>query len=485
MFWDGERWIPEKASGDMSPTKAGSRRLRNWLATLPILLLVPALVLPIIPAGAATYTPRVVVKGVATPGRLVTLVGSGFRPGGILQVRWDKSPNRMRLIWVNGRGGFLAHLRIPRTAELGSHQVTFGRPAKGMAVASTRSTQLVAQATALSVKIKVRGKSGSAGNAPSPTPAPATAPDPAATPDPASTPTPTPTPTPAPAAAPAPAPTPAPTSAASCGTSLQSRVDATSAGAVLDLTGCTYAAGATVAKSLTLRGGTVKPARGTPGLLVLASDVTVDGLRVVGPQGTTYDKDEVGIEVQGTLAAPIRGLTIRNSEIGTLGYGGLYIRHAAGFVVEGNLITDGVYAGIMVISGQGGRIAGNTVQRIGVVGAGANGNNAYGIALSRGGGDLATDPRSVDIVVSGNLVEDVPTWHGLDTHGGERITWTGNTVRRSRSAIFVTGATSPSGYVRNNTIVGWPVGHEILTTSGGDAAATAVNLAISGNTIQR
>jgi hypothetical protein len=318
--------------------------------------------------------------------------------------------------------------------------------------------------------------------------------------------------------APAPAPTPAPTSAASCGTSLQSRVDATSAGAVLDLTGCTYTAGATVAKSLTLRGGTVKPARGTPGLLVLASNVTVDGLRVVGPQGTTYDSDEVGIEVQGTLAAPIRGLTIRNSEIGTLGYGGLYIRHAAGFVVEGNLITDGVYAGIMVISGQGGRIAGNTVQRIGVVGAGANGNNAYGIALSRGGGDLATDPRSADIVVSGNLVEDVPTWHGLDTHGGERITWTGNTVRRSRSAIFVTGATSPSGsirsldndvngnlfyapsgadhyavtsiystggYVRNNTIVGWPAGHEILTTSGGDAAATAVNLLIDNNLIQR
>lgn len=283
---------------------------------------------------------------------------------------------------------------------------------------------------------------------------------------------------------------------------------------VLDLPGCTYTAGATIKKSITILGGTIMPPRGTSGLLVLASNVTIDGLRVVGAQGTTYDGAEVGIEVQGTVAAPIRGLIIRNCELGNLGYGGLHIQHGANFVVESNHVYDGVYAGIMVLSGQGGRIAGNTVQRIGVFGAAANENNAYGIALSRGGGNLTTDPRSADIVVSGNTVEDVPTWHAFDTHGGERITWTGNISRGSRSGIFVTGSGglrsldndingntfyappgadhyaitsvySTGGYVRNNSIIGWPSGHEILTTSGSDASATAVDLTVSGNTITR
>jgi hypothetical protein len=317
------------------------------------------------------------------------------------------------------------------------------------------------------------------------------------------------TPTPTPAHPTTPWPT-----AASCGSTLQGRLNSAAAGAILNLTGCTYTAGAIVSKPLTILGGTIAPPRGTPGLIVTASDVTIDGLRVVGTQATTYDKDEAGIEVEGTVATPTRGLIIRNCEIGNLGYGGVYLQHVASFVVESNHIYDGVYAGIMVVSSQGGRIAGNTVQRIGVFGAAANSNNAYGIALSRGDGDLDADPRSADIVVSGNTVEDVPTWHAFDTHGGERITWTANISRRSRSGIFITGSAtlrsldndidgntfyapadadhyavtsvySTGGYVRNNIIVGWPSGHEILMTSGGDPSATAVDLTISGNTITR
>jgi len=326
---------------------------------------------------------------------------------------------------------------------------------------------------------------------------------------PAATPPLLPSPTPALATTPWPTPT-------SCGSTLQGRITAAAAGATLNLTGCTYTAGATVSKPVTILGGTINPARGTPGLLVTASGVTIDGLRVVGTQATTYDKDEAGIRVEGTVTSPIRGLVVRNCEIGNLGYGGVHVRHAVDFVLESNRIHDGVYAGIMVVSSRGGRITGNSVQRIGLVGAEANGDNAYGIALSRDGGDLAAAPRSADIVVSDNTVEDVPTWHAFDTHSGERITWTGNTSRRSRSGIFITGSTSPSGMVRsldndvsgntfyaptdaghyaitsvfstggsvgNNTLIGWLPGHEILTASGNDAEAAAENLTISGNTI--
>jgi hypothetical protein len=68
MFWNGERWIPENGSVVTSTRPARSSRLRRWLATLPILFLVPALVVPIVPAEAATNHPRVVIRGIARPG---------------------------------------------------------------------------------------------------------------------------------------------------------------------------------------------------------------------------------------------------------------------------------------------------------------------------------------------------------------------------------------------------------------------------------
>ena len=320
---------------------------------------------------------------------------------------------------------------------------------------------------------------------------------------------------PPPVASPSPAPrrTPVPAATgtpATCGALLQDRIDATPAGAILDLTGCRYTSGATVNEAITIVGGTIRVPRGASGLIVAANGVTIDGLRVIGSGSGPYDENELGIEAIGTVETPIKGLTVRNCELGNLGYGGLYVRRATGLVVEHCWIHDGVYAGIMVLSGAGGRIEDNLVQRIGVVGAAANGNNAFGIALSRQ--DPTADPPTSDFVVSGNTVEDVPTWHAFDTHGGQRIVWTGNVARRSRSGIFVTGSGtlrsvdndvngntfyaptsadhyaitsvySTGGYVRNNTIVGWPSGHEILTTSGGDATATAVRLTISNNTI--
>ena len=210
MFWDGERWIPEKGPVVTSTRSTRPSRLRNWLATLPILLLVPALVIPILPAEAAASRPRVVVTGTAVPGRLITLVGKGFRPGEILQVRWDKSPSRLRLVWVNSRGGFRGHLRIPKTASPGTHRVTFGRPTRsGSAPITVQSTKLVAQKSLLTVKISVRPKK-SAPRSSAPTPTPTPAPAVALAPDPA----PAPTSAPTPAAVPAPAPATVPNGAA-------------------------------------------------------------------------------------------------------------------------------------------------------------------------------------------------------------------------------------------------------------------------------
>jgi len=288
-------------------------------------------------------------------------------------------------------------------------------------------------------------------------------------------PTPTPTPAPTPVPTPTLAPTPTPV-AAGCAGTLQAGIDAAAAGSVLDLTGCTYAAGATVTKPLTIVGATIRPAAGTAGLVVKASDVTLDGLHLIGPQATTYRDGEFGITVMATASAPARRLTIRNSEIASFGKAGMWLRYVSDLVVEHNDVHDIVYAGIMVISGTGGRISENTVARIGVHGAEANDNNAYGISLEDQG-----LPVTTDFTVSGNTVTGVPTWHGLDTHGGQRIAFTGNAVSGAPRALFIT---TGSGRPTDITVSGNLFGSPAPATDNLLAVTTydSVNVTVTGNT---
>jgi len=262
-----------------------------------------------------------------------------------------------------------------------------------------------------------------------------------------------------------------------CG-SLQARIDGAPAGSALRLSGCTFAAGATIDKPLTISGGQLTVPSGRVGLRVTANNVTIEGIQIVGPDKTTYNGGEYGIYALGTPGAPIRGLTIHGVNIGSFGNDGIYAKYVANLVVSGSAIHDIVYAGILVISGQTGRIENNLIQRIGVRGAAANSNNAYGVALTDQGGS----PTS-DFAVSGNTVEDVPTWHALDTHGGQRISFTNNTIRRSSRAIFIT--ISPSNRATNvlvsgnHLLVPAPVHFNLEAVTTYDT----VGVTITGNTI--
>jgi hypothetical protein len=291
---------------------------------------------------------------------------------------------------------------------------------------------------------------------------------------------------------------------------LQEGIDATVSGGTLDATGFIFTESVTITKPITLIGATIQFSGGiVRGVTVRSSNVTLDTVTVTGPQFTTYVGGQDGIEVLGKLGTPLTGVTITSCVVEKVGAIGIRAYFVDDLLIEDSTISDCVYAGIMALSCREGSIEDNTVERIGVYGAAANGNNAYGIALSQQ--SPGTDYVSADFTVSGNIVNDVPTWHGLDTHSGARIVWSGNVVRRCRSGFFITGGNgravdndingntvyaptsadhyaitsvySTDGYVRNNTIDGWPSGHEILTTSSGDPDATAVNLTISGNTI--
>lgn len=230
---------------------------------------------------------------------------------------------------------------------------------------------------------------------------------------------------------------------ASCGSSLQAKIDAAPSGGRLDLTGCTYTTGARVGKPLTLVGARVAiAARGATALHVTASNVTLDGLTITGGSVAKY----------GILAHRVQNLVVRRSTI-----------------------TDIEYGGIMALSVSGGTIAGNHVARIGT--RLSNGDNAYGIALSNYDGQ----PVTTDVTVDRNVVEDVPTWHGLDTHAGRRLAFTNNVVRRVSRALFLTSGASSITVTGNQLLSPDPVTYNL-------SAITLVRtdrVTISGNAWSR
>jgi hypothetical protein len=245
-------------------------------------------------------------------------------------------------------------------------------------------------------------------------------------------PTPTPTPTPIPTLTPTPTPAPA---QVPCGSSLQDRVNATPTGGLLDLTGCSYAIATNnvaISRSMTLKGGTLTAS--ASGLLIMASHVTVSGMTLRGP-GYDAQRSHFGISVQGGSATSyFSNITLSGNSISGWDGDGIDAAFVDGFTFSNNVISNIWYAGIGGVSVKNGQISGNHVFNI------VGGPNAYGIYLSRMyGGGLAVNPRSSDVVVSGNTIEDVPNWHGLDTHAGQRIQFLNNIVRRCQTAIFVTG----------------------------------------------
>jgi parallel beta-helix repeat protein len=568
MFWDGYRWTDERAVAAEATRHRRTSRHRPRRFGFVLVLIVMLAVSPQLGALAAAPAGGV---GVAAPAlalaaettstttlttSLVQESSSGVHRSGLWRRVASASYSGGHALFTSARGARIQYTFTGRAIALVGPKGRWGGKAlvivdgRRRIIVSERATRFTAKATIFHQSWLADGKhtvtiqslgspSGSSftvdalrvtafkrqrsGGTAAPTPSAPSAPTPSSGPTsdpsgpslaPTASPTAAPTATPVPTATPAPTPTPAP----DCGTSLQARINAAASGSVVTLTGCTYATGASISKPLTLVGGTINLAPGAEGLLITSSNVTIDGLHVNGAQSTTFNADEVAIEVEGTAASPISGLSIKNTVLANLGYGGMYVRQASGLTIAGNTVHDAVYAGIMVLSGIGGTISSNVVERIGVYGADANGNNAYGIALTRGGDTLTNDPQSSDVTVLDNTVIDVPTWHGLDTHGGVRITWSGNVTRGCRSGIFVTGSSvggtavrsvdndvngntfyapanadhyaitsvySTGGYIRNNTIVSWPQGHEILTTSSGDPSATALSLTIASNTIIR
>lgn len=192
----------------------------------------------------------------------------------------------------------------------------------------------------------------------------------------------------------------------------------------------------TISRSLTLRGGcTLRMTGANKKLLnITSSDVTISGLKIVGPQYAAQQSLAAGIWAEGASAAsPLKNLRVENVSVSNFGQYGLYMKFVDGFRVAGSMFRDLWYAGIYGVSVMNGLIERPVVSNI--IGT----PNSYGIALTRQETDsYTTDPRSSDVIVSHPLINGV-AWEGLDTHGGVRIKFDGGEVKNCYVGVAVVG----------------------------------------------
>ena len=241
---------------------------------------------------------------------------------------------------------------------------------------------------------------------------------------------------------------------------LQAAIDSAVPGAVIDVTG----------------GPVYRPVK-------FSKPITLKGAEIAGSGSGAYIEGENGIWAYGSTAAPLVGLSIIGCHIHGVGKTGVLIEHASAFQIDANTLEDCTYAGIIVFSGITGSVDGNTVRRIGYTVPPAQlpeGSNSYGIMVNDQG-----LPASADIVLSNNIIEDVPNWHVLDTHGGLRISFINNIVRRCRRGLFITSSPASGAHATGIVVAG----NQILSPSPLTDPTTAVTLyevvgaTFTGNTI--
>lgn len=237
---------------------------------------------------------------------------------------------------------------------------------------------------------------------------------------------------------------------------LQALIDATPAGEVLLLpTPINFYKITTwlkITKPIFLTGSGVKiqqTVAGRGALLVTSSYVTISNLILTGMKYLTQGSNEFAINVLG----PVSHIEIVDNIISTWGFYGIFLKSVSRFTIQDNLVSNIFYGGIVGQSISHGAIDSNTVENI------MSSPNAYGIAASRVTddlGELTTQPNSSFVTISNNVVRNVPHWEGIDSHSGQNITITGNTVTGTKYGINVGPSNNAAGvstYAPKNIVI--------------------------------
>lgn len=187
----------------------------------------------------------------------------------------------------------------------------------------------------------------------------------------------------------------------------------------------TITAKVNVTTSTTIVGGNfvLPTSAGYPAFEVTSSNVTFDGCKFTGAgSSAVYDINSRFIYAWGSLATYLTNIRIVNCDMRGCQTENVRLVCVRGFNVDRNLMDDFLYAGALLLSCEDGTANGNNITN-GIMKAPVV--NVYGIAASDSVNTVAA--RSRNIKIQGNTIENVQ-WEGIDTHGGEAIIITGNTV---------------------------------------------------------
>lgn len=237
--------------------------------------------------------------------------------------------------------------------------------------------------------------------------------------------------------------------------------------------------------------GTIRQANASvPALTVEGSNVSIEGIAVKGANASpAFSSGEYGISVAApNLAGAYTNIAIRDVTVTLFGHYGILLQYVDGFEVSGCVVEDIGYTGIGVLSGANGLIQGNRVDNI----TPGSSGNMYGISLSYGSTESASDPSTRDVVVDGNIVSNV-AWEGIETHAGLRLTFSNNQVLHCKTGIaFAIGdVTAITGGVVSGNLVDYVTDdhtsgdNHAFQVYGLSTAVPATGVTITGNTFRR
>ncbi|MFC1770987.1 right-handed parallel beta-helix repeat-containing protein [Candidatus Margulisiibacteriota bacterium] len=115
------------------------------------------------------------------------------------------------------------------------------------------------------------------------------------------------------------------------------------------------------------------------------------------------------------------------------------------FRIINNNIYNCYYAGIAMHSSLEGLVNKNNIHDI--TADNKYGSNCYGIQTSKHNGTEEKRPVSKKIIISENIIRNIPTWEALDTHGGTSISFINNIIENCRIGIM-TGSYNVKGEKR-------------------------------------
>ncbi|WP_409271549.1 right-handed parallel beta-helix repeat-containing protein [Neobacillus sp. SCS-31] len=179
-------------------------------------------------------------------------------------------------------------------------------------------------------------------------------------------------------------------------------------------------------------------------LLTIGNGVRLYGIELQGAGNAKANPKGVGISIRGADAANyVQNIIIEDSFIHDVGFYGILAKFADNVRISNTIIRDVGFAGVGGLSVHNMHINKSHIKSI----KPGNKGNAYGVFYSRKGAEsnLKAYPRSTNSSVTNSIIEDIPLWEALDTHGGENITFNNNTIRNTKVGIAFVNATGKGG----------------------------------------